>query len=257
VLSVVGASLTRLIVYQSRAFEQQSRSRQARAVTRAAVNMLQSELRMVDANGGVAAATNRSITVRLPYAMGVICDKETISLLPSDSVMYAQADFSGYAWRDSATGQYSYVESGATVSAGTTADCTAAGITTLTGGQVVNISPALPVEATIVGSNILLEQRVTYSFGASQMLPGRYGLFRTPAATGVAEELAAPFDSANTQFNFYNLNADAAQTAVPTLSNIRGIELYLTGASETIPPGKPTYATATIVTAVFFGNRTN
>lgn len=256
IMGVVGASITRLIVFQSRAFQRQSAGKQARAVARAAVNMIQSELRMVEASGGVSAASGTSITVRLPYAMGVICDNNTISLLPSDSMMYATANFSGYAWRDSATGGYTYVESGASVSAGTAADCTTAGVTTLTGGQVVNISPALSAAAAKVGYNVFLEQRITYSFATSVMLPGRTGLFRTPAATGVAEEIAAPFASSSS-FKFFDLNANAASTTVPTLSNIRGIELNFVGESERVPRNSSTYASATTTTAVFFANRVN
>lgn len=256
VLGVVGASLTRLIVYQSKAFERQSAGKQARAVARAAINLIQSELRMVEAAGGVSAATSTSITVRIPYAMGVICDNNTVSLLPADSMMYALANFSGYAWRDSATGAYTYVESGASVSAGTAANCTAAGVTTLTGGQVVDIGPALSAAAAKVGYNVFLEQRVTYSFGPSGLISGRTGLFRTPAATGAAEEIAAPFDAASS-FWFFDQNANAAQAAVPTLANIRGIELHFTGQSERVPRGSSTYASSAMTTAVFFGNRVN
>lgn len=253
IMAVIGAALTRLIVIQSRAFRKQTSYKEARAVTRAALNLMQSELRMVEVTGGMLSATPEGIGVRVPYAIGVICNTTTISILPLDSLMYANAVLGGYAWRDS-VGAYTYVESSPTVGAGTVSNCTAVNIATLTGGQVLAISPALPATAR-VGDNVMLYQRIRYSFGASGLLPGRYGLFRT-VGSGTPEEIAMPFDSATTRFKFFNVTSDTSR-AVVTTADIRGVELNLTGQSERIPSGLSSYATSQLITAVFFGNRAN
>jgi prepilin-type N-terminal cleavage/methylation domain-containing protein len=255
ILGIVGAALSKLIVAEGRVFGNRAAAKNARAVTRAALNFMQSELRMVDAGGGVTAATPLSITLRVPYALGVACDANDISMLPTDSAMYAQALFRGYAWRDDSTGQYTYVDPAGSVGAGTAANCTAVNITTLTGGTVLSVLPALPARA-IAGSNVLLFQTITYSFGPSGLLPGRYGLFRTPVG-GAAEEIAVPLDSATSQFAFFNLNTDTAQATAPPLANIRGIELRLTGQSQVIPRGSASYETSQLRTGILFANRVN
>lgn len=260
VMAVVGGAVVRLIVVESRLFQSQDASQEARKVARAAVNLLNSELRMVEVSGGVTAASATSITVRVPYAIGIVCASGTISTMPVDSLMFAQATFSGYAWRDT-LGAYTYVTSGASAGAGSAGDCTSASITTLTGGQVVSLSPALPTGA-IVGNPVFLFQTITYSLAASTLLPGRLGLYRAVAGgvgvSSAAEEIAAPFDSATTRFNFFVLNADTAQSAVPgNLADIRGIELALTGASRQTPRGRSTPKTVATTNAVFFQNRLN
>jgi hypothetical protein len=71
---------------------------------------------------------------------------------------------------------------------------------------------------------------------------------------GETEELAAPFD-ATARVNFYNLNATPAQAAVPTLADVRGLELVLNGMSERTPGGSAAPKTANMTTSVFFENR--
>jgi hypothetical protein len=107
-----------------------------------------------------------------------------------------------------------------------------------------------------VGSIFFLFRRVRYEFKNSTSLPGRTGLFRTMLSGGVSEEIAAPF--ANTaRVNFYVLNnSAAAQAGVPgTLSDVRGLELKLDGASERTPGGSAAPKVANVTTSVFFENR--
>jgi hypothetical protein len=73
-------------------------------------------------------------------------------------------------------------------------------------------------------------------------------------AAGDTEELAAPFD-ATARVNFYNLDVMPAQSAVPPLNNVRGLELLLNGMSERTPAGSPAPKTANMTTSVFFENR--
>jgi prepilin-type N-terminal cleavage/methylation domain-containing protein len=254
--AIVGAAAMRLFVAQSRFFDTHIKQQSARAVSRSAVNSVLSDLRMVEAPNGVTAATTSSITLRVPYAFGVVCASTvgytTVAFMPVDSLTLASAAVSGYAWRGSG-GTYTLTESGVSTATGAAGTCTAASITPVTGGAVLNVSPAMPAGAT-AGTPVYLFQRVKYEFATSSQYSGRVGLFRTPIATGVAEEIAAPFD-ATAGFEFYDLTAGgSASTTVPTLANIRGIELVFNGQSEKPRFGKTTPETTKYRTAVFFMN---
>lgn len=261
VLGVVAILFTRLLVAQGKFFDKQAQSSAARNVSRGALNRVISDLRMVEAGGGVLIATSTAITIRVPYAMGVVCATgggvTTTTLLPVDSVMYAQPGFYGYAWRSSTTGLYNYVEGGTSVAAGTASVCTNAAITTLTNGKVIALSPALPAGATF-GTPVLLFRRVRYEFKASQLISGKTGLWRTvinPNGSEISEELVAPFAS-TASFQFFTVNSSAAQANPPAaLSDIRGFELHLDGMSERAVSGKTTAESAPFVTAVYFKNR--
>ena len=261
IMGIIGVALTKLFVSQTRFYDRQTQMRRARFVTRTAINAALSDLRMVEATGGVVSATTTQITVRVPYAIGIVCantvTQTTLSLWPADSTMYANAGFGGYAWRDS-VGNETYVETGASVVAGTAALCTVAGVTVLAGGRVVAVQPPLPAAlpaVTVVGTPVFLIQRLTYEFKASTTLPGRTALWRTVVGTAQTDELIAPFDS-TASFGFFVVGSDTAQTAVPSpLSTMRGLQLNLPGQSERAPEGTSTPRRAQAVTAVFFNNQ--
>lgn len=255
---IFGVIVTKILVTTSRFYGKDSAQRNARQVARGAFGLIESELRMIDTRNGVVSADSFTLTVRVPYAFGILCttggSTATASLLPMDSLTFAGAGFSGYAWRDSTSGLYTAVETGVTTGTGTASVCTGQSITTLTGGKVVTLSPAPPATVT-AGSAVYLYRRVTYRFAASAVLPGRRALWRDVPASALTEELVTPFD-ATARFRFYVLNADTAQNAVPSpLGNLRGIELVLNGASEQTPLGRTAPATANLNTAVFFRNR--
>jgi hypothetical protein len=256
VMAIIGAAALRLFTQQSRFFDRHVKQQSARAVSRAAVNGVLSDLRMVDAPNGVTAASTTSITVRVPYAIGVVCatagSSTTVTFMPVDSLTLATAALSGYGWRGS-NGSYTIQEGGVTTGAGNAATCTGARNTPITGGQVLTVSPALPAAAT-AGTPVYLYQRVRYHFGASTAISGRVGLWRTLVETGATEEVAAPFD-ATAGFEFYDNNASSsASTTVPTLANIRGIELVFNGQSEKPRFGSTTPEINRLRTAVFFMN---
>ena len=117
------------------------------------------------------------------------------------------------------------------------------------------MTPLFPAPA-IVGTTAFLYQRVRFSFAASTMLPGRVALWRTLEATGITEELAAPFDTAS-RVRFYRNANDTSDVVVPPLGEISGVELVLTGASEHPRFGGSSPETAPLRTAVFFVNRLN
>ena len=256
---ILGVTIVRLLVSTSRFYGQDAARRNARAVSRTALAMMESELRMVEVGNDIVSADSFNLTVKVPYALGVLCTlggtTATVSLLPVDSLTFANAGFSGYEYRDS-TGNYADRGAGVALGTGPAATCTAASITPLAGSKVITVSPAPPVTVAI-GSAILLYQQLSYRFAASTAVPGRTALWRTVASTGVSEEIAAPFD-ASARFRFFALDADTSQAAAPSpLSNTRGIGLVLTGASEKTPLGRSAPMTAPLTTAVYFHNRAN
>jgi len=267
IFGIVGALFTKLLTVQGKFYDRQGMGNAARNVSRASLNRVVSDFRMIEATGGVLAATPTSLTIRTPYAIGVVCGNNglntVISLLPVDSTTYKNAGFYGYAWRNFATGVYAYVENPAALTEGVAADiaiCTIRQITTVPNGKVVALNPAVPVLAGL-GTPVFLYERVQYEFKASTAVSGKVGLYRsTIAADGAqeTEELVAPF--ANTaHWKFFTVNGGSVpQDAAPgALSDIRGLELHLDGISENIAPDMVANESAPFTTAVFFKNRTN
>jgi prepilin-type N-terminal cleavage/methylation domain-containing protein len=261
---IVGALFTKLLTTQGRYFDRQGMGNAARNVSRASLNRVVSDFRMIEATGGVVAATGTSLTLNIPFAIGVMCATSGgvthLSLLPVDSTTYANAGFYGYAWRNFTTGVYSYVDNTATeANALDGSVCTGQGVTTVPGGRVVIVTPILPGGAGL-GTPVFLYSRVKYQFAASTAIPGSIGLFRTtinPNGTQRTEELVAPF-AATAGWKFFVLNGGSvAQVNAPgDLTTITGLELHLDGMSEGIAATKIAPETAPFTTAVFFKNRT-
>jgi len=257
ILSLIGASLTRVLVVQTRLFSKNAAMRNTRSVTRSAMNMIDSDLRMVEATHGIVSASSTALTLRVPYALGVICGTTSgttfISVAPVDSSVWATAGLTGYAWRDT-TGVYNFTETSITVSSSSNAVCTAASITTLTNGRTVAVTPGFPAGA-VPGTVMFFEQQIKYEFKNSVAIPGAYGLFRTVVATNSSNELVTPFTD-QAVFRYYRLNADTSQAAAPNpLSSTTGIEFKLAAQSATKTEGSSSPDTTTVTTAVFFRNR--
>ena len=259
ILAIVGMALTGTLRSQARYFDHQKTSNLARAVARGPINRVVSDLRMVESRGGMISASATQIEVRVPYAMGVVCGNNSnathISLLPVDSAMYSAPGYSGYAWRGG-DGVYRYKEDNQTKEVGTESVCTNAQILSLTstGGKIIRIMPTLPDTASY-GTPVFLYRKIRYSFGASAMVPGTTALFRTRMENGQSEELSAPYD-ASAKFRFFVGASTVAQDTPPSdLSQIRGIELNMTGLSERAPSGDVAKQKAPFITAVFFKNR--
>lgn len=259
VAGILTTALTRLLVNDSRFVARQEALLSARRTARTAQNWLAVELRMVGVEGLRAAAPD-SITVRVPYAFGVACDRvgsvHIVSLVPSDSLAYASAAPSGIAWRRS-SGVWVFVVGIGVLPTTDSTTCVADSIRVLPGGRLVALSgvPSGPPFRPLPGSISYLYQTVTYRFAASVDLPGRIALWRRVGA-GVAEELAAPFD-ARSGFAFLTGTSLTAQASPPSLlSTVRGIELRLVGASETTPRGASGPSTFPLVAQVRFMNDT-
>ena len=258
ILAIVGLSLTQTLRSQARYFDHQKTSNLARAVSRGPLNRMVSDLRMVEARGGMISATSSEIVVRVPYAMGVVCGTSNnsthVSLLPVDSAVY-DGTYSGYAWRGG-DGVYRYKDDNNTKEVGTLDVCNAAQINTLTssGAKVIRLTPTLPDTASY-GTPVFLYRKIKYSFAASGMVPGGIGLYRTKMENNQIEELSAPYD-AGAKFRFFVGSSLTAQDNPPAdLSKLRGIELNMTGLSERAPSGGTAKQKAPFVTAVFFKNR--
>jgi prepilin-type N-terminal cleavage/methylation domain-containing protein len=228
---LLGTALARLMISNSRFVARQEAQLEARQTARAAMNSIIAELRMVS-DGGLLAAAPESVTVRIPYAFGVLCRNEYALLTPPDSAAYAAAVPGGIAYRQP-DGTYTF-DATVTVTGTTasTADCDADSVRVVPGGLRITLSQSnIAPPATI----FYLFQTVTYRFAPSVMLPGRKGLWRRVGATN--EEILAPF-ATTARFAFLVGSRLTVQTAPPgTLSQIQGLELRLTGESENTPAG--------------------
>ena len=257
IIGLFGVAAVRLLLSQSRFYDKQVKQREARAVSRASVNVVLSDLRMVESTGGVEVVTADAITLRVPYSMGMFCGNSSgasvIALLPTDSTVLANATASGHAWRD-ATGKYTYTNSAVTTAAGNAAVCTGANITVYPNGRVVAVTPAVPAGAS-VGDVVFFYQRLRYEFADSGVLPGRRALWRVIVDSNTRDELAAPFDNTS-RFRFFEFDRDTSDvTAIA--SDVRGIELVFDGASQTARAGGSTTERSPFRTSVFFNNRVN
>lgn len=262
---LLGAMITRFIVSQGRFTDQQSALRGARAVSRQAMNVLESELRMVQDSGGIdiASADGRTIRVLVPYRFGLICGvwltRTVVSMLPVDSLSLAQARYAGFAWRNNPGVYQTQFSASPPVPAAYSALCTGslffqAGIRTMSlngrSGAVLDIEPALPLAP--VGSAVFFFQRVTYEFKASQAFSGRLGLYRTVEG-GATEELIAPFDS-TARFKYWTRGATASVAAPPAVSLIRGVDVVLAGRSGYSPTSRGSTIKSTVIASIFFRN---
>lgn len=263
ILGVVGMGLTRIMVAQARYFDHQKTSNKARNVSRGPLNRVVSDIRMVEARGGITAASTTSITARVPYAIGVVCvtgpGGTHLSMLPSDSAMYAAPGYSGYAWRDG-QGIYHYVMSGNVKDEnGDLTACNTSGVATMTAnkGKVIRITPKMTDTASI-GTPVFLIRNVQYTFKASTLVPGTTGLYRKVIdAGGAEEELSAPYSS-DAKFKFFiQSSLSAVDTPPADLSTLRGVEMNMTGLSEKVPRQGVEKQKAPFTTAVFFKNRLN
>ena len=269
IFAIVGALFTQLLLTQGRFFDKMGAGNSARNVSRASLNRMVSDLRMIEATGGVVAASPTSLTVRVPFALGVVCGSNTspstsgnsstaISILPVDSVVYNAPGFFGYAWRSATTGAYTYVENPAAQTKNSGQNlCGGVGITTLPNGLTARLTPV--VTGSSLGTPLFLYRRLRYEFKASTAVPGKVGLYRTtifPDLSETTEELVAPFSN-TARFRFFVVtdNVNAYDNPPALLSDLRGIELHLDGMSERPVQGSISAESAPFTTAVFFKNR--
>lgn len=257
VMGVISASMTGLMVSQSRFFNDQEGQANARRVARSGTTLLMSDLRAIETNAGIVSADGTSFEVRVPYRTGVICGSAgggnmIASMLPVDSMIIANITHTGWFWIDSIGGiHYQYGAARPTPSAGDVSVCTSNAITPVTNGEIVSF-PGSPPSGANPGSTVTLYQRVQYFWAASASVPGTRGLFRRIQSAASTEELVAPFD-ASAAFR-YHMDNGSIVSAPGVMSDIRGIEFALTGLNErNVTQGQT--QRAPFVTSVFFENR--
>lgn len=271
IVSIVGASFTRILTYQTRYLAHETSLRTARSVARTANNILLTDLRAVQDSGGVDSVTadGKLIRILVPYRFGLVCatslNQTTVSMLPVDSATIALSVYKGFAWRDSLTGRYHYImpadPTGNDIpAAGVGPTCfgngtNQAGILSVsTNGRtadVLAVNSAAPSGAT-VAAPVFFFQKVSYSFKQSGAYPNAFGLYRHVEG-GTDEELVAPFD-ASARFRFYQAGDDASRATPPLVSDIRGIELVLAALSPIKSSNQAGLPMQTITTSVFFKN---
>ncbi len=261
IVALIGTAMVRMLAMNSRATAREDAARDARRVSRSALNLLESELRPIEPAGVISPTDNTTLTLREPYAIGLICSISggtTIALLPSaelPSTLTVEGR-AGWAWRDAA-GVYQY-ETTTTLGTGSASTCTGANITPMTanGGRIVTTS--VPSGTPKLGAIAFLFRQVTYSLrtSTSTSAPGKLGLFRTVAG-GTAEEIAAPF-GATARFRWYILANRLPQDTLPTvLADLRGVQFVLPGESRQVVQLTGQVARAPFSTSIFFQNRPN
>jgi prepilin-type N-terminal cleavage/methylation domain-containing protein len=269
ILGIVGAVFTRILITQGRYTDLQHALGTARMVSRQAINILESEVRMVQDSGGIDSASTDGKVIRLkvPYRFGLNCgvasSKNVVSMLPEDSLTLSQALFAGWAWRNN-VGRYTTVPRGAfdepSGPGGDSVQCTGSAATqaqirTISiGGRSGAIQKITPVQTDAPkGQSVFFYQRITYRFGSSIAFPGRFGLYRT-AQGGGETEIMAPFDTSARFRLWYQDSSVAKAYASPDLAKIRGIDIELPGQSAYTPMGKSAPSKTKIRASVFFKN---
>lgn len=262
VMALLGTALARIIVNNSRFVSKEDAMMEARATSRAAMQSMIAELHMVS-DSGLQAASEDSITVRVPYTFGVACrttaGTTVASLMPTDSLTYAAAVPEGMAWRDSSSGAYQSVITGISfATSSNSAACTADSIRQIPGSRLIAMSGIPGVNVPPSGSLFYLYQTVTYKFTTSVDLPGRRGLWRKAGAAAY-EELAAPFDT-SARFGFLmgpfmNVDTRTSFASQAARDSVRGLQLRLYGASVSAPQGSSSPQKFQLRTRVAFMNR--
>jgi prepilin-type N-terminal cleavage/methylation domain-containing protein len=273
ILAIIGGAMTRLMLSQTRSYQYENGGRRARTVARSAMNILITDLRMTQDNGGVSyldATDNRRVDVRVPVAFGVVCTVSASSLImslaPVDSFQLATIKFGGYAVRNSTSGLYEYVPDGELHYADVT-QChnnNASGIyadTITMGGRTGKVVEVIgtPPTGTVKGSMAMIWQTVRYSFDSSKVYPNRAGLYRIVSGSTSADtaELMAPF-SWTARFSYYTNPSQpkdtAATTAPADYSKVRGLKITLAAEASDTVPGRTGPQKTPLTTAVFFKN---
>lgn len=259
VMAILGTILARMLVQDSRFVGRVEAMMSARQVARAAMNVMSTELRMVSGEG-LTQATPTSLAFYSPVAWGMACQRNgsniIASLIPTDSLTFANAAPVGVAWQDS-TGAWDHHFGTTAVVGGPRSECTADSIRAIPGGQFIEFFPQSGLGANELpsGSIMYIYEFLKFEFKASTSMPGRMALWRLNEGASVDEELLAPFDTSS-HFRFITQPNGTPQTAVPSpLSQILGVEIIIRGESEVTPRGAPDPEMFELRTRVTFLNR--
>lgn len=263
----VGTMMVSLLLTSTRFNDRVDAGREARGTARTPLNLITTELRMVNAETGVISADTATITVRIPFMLGLACSvtpgpsgSVTAAFLPVDATMLdLSLGYTGFAIRQF-DGSYAYSASTSAIPSGTSApgSCTTGGVALPTGSKFGTLLGPIGIAAS-AGTPVLLYRTVRYEFAPSTITPGRIALWRHSLAAGgsilASEEVAAPFDS-TAGFRYFVLNERlAVDTAITSPGNLRGVEIHLFGESERTVRNRLAPEQTNLVTSVFFLNR--
>jgi len=253
-MAMLATALTRILLSDSRFVSKQEAMITARQTARATMNVMSVELRMIS-DSGLLAVSADSVYFRSPVAYGTACTasggQRIVSVLPTDSAMYASATPAGIARRRG--GLYSFLEGITVAGSVDVAACTADSVRVIPDGFLVGITPDT---AAMSGEIIYLYQNVAFRFMASTDMPGRRGLWRRVGA-GAYEELAAPFDS-TARFRFLvGPNLTRTDTPPADLTTVNGIELGIVAQSYVAPQGQSDYHKFDLPIQIVFVNKAN
>jgi prepilin-type N-terminal cleavage/methylation domain-containing protein len=272
ILAVIGGAMTKMLLSQTRGYQYDNGGRRSRTAARSSMNIMITDLRMTQDNGGVSyidATNHRRVDVRVPVAFGVVCEVSgggvVMAITPVDSFQLASIRYGGFAVRNATTGIYSYV-TGGTLSSGDASKCHAGGVAvyadTITmggrAGKVIAVTGAAPA-GTAAGSMAMIWQSVRYSFDSSNVFAGRAGLFRIVSTASAADtsEITAPF-SWNARFSYFTNPAQARDTATTSApadyNTVRGLKILLAAEASDTVPGYRGPKKSPLTTAVFFKN---
>lgn len=263
----VGTMMVSLLLTSTRFNDRVEAGREARGTARTPLNLITTELRMVNAETGVLSADSVTITVRVPFMLGLACSvtpgasgSVTAAFLPVDATMLdASLGYTGFAIRQF-DGSYAYSASTSAIPTSTSspAACTSGSVALPSGSRFGTLLGPIGSAAS-PGTPVMLYRTVRYEFAPSTNIPGRTALWRRSLTAGGAvnasEEVAAPFDS-TAGFRFFILNERLASDSMPTsLGDLRGVEIRLFGESERTVRSRLSPEQTNLVTSVFFLNR--
>lgn len=270
---LIGMFVTTLILYglvgffmgQSEVSGEGESQRTARTSVRTAGNVLTAEARKGVAGASIVDATATQLTLRVPFAMGVVCTSDgsgtvasvfpnfLMSMQPDNPVAAIAPEFRGYFYMDSTTGQY-VLKPESPVSEGATGACTGAGVRVFSaeGGRVVDLAGA---GALPPATPVLLYRVVRYRFEAGDDgLRLVRSVERSDGSWSDPQTLVEPFDDA--EFRLIDDPADAAKPAASfggVYDAVLGIEVELTGRGHR-PRRTGGRADAPLTMAVYFQN---
>jgi hypothetical protein len=213
---------------------------------RAATDRVTSELRSV-MNDGILVAGPRTLSVRSPIVVGVICSRQG----PSDADIHTEGgevgldtdEVAGVALRDSLTGAWTYRSGNWSYfdgSASSASRCATNGADTLGAtaefhriGQMDDFSPT-----PVVGEVVMLYRETTFKIQDSELEPGRLGLFRRVYG-GSFVEFATGMD-ASAQFQYRTGGATYADTVTSaSLADIDAVRIVADARKPARSGGQP------------------
>lgn len=73
IMGIIGTGMVRLLTSQTRFFNETDGRANARRVARSGLNLMLTDLRMVETDSSITVANPTTLTVRLPYWIGISC----------------------------------------------------------------------------------------------------------------------------------------------------------------------------------------